>query len=458
MSEKTKIMTEGNPFPILLSFALPLMAGNVFQLMYTFVDTAVVGKYLGVSALAALGSVEYLNWLSFGIIGGLTQGFSIKMAQDFGARNEQSLKKAIGNSIVLSVLSSIVLLIAGFLAAKPILRLMHTPEEILPLSVLYIHILFCGIPASFAYNLFAGLIRSLGNSKTPLHAMIMSSLLNIVLDFVFVLCFHWGIAGAAFATIIAQTAAALFCFIYVIRIPAARFSRNDLKPDFKLCSYLFKLGLPMAIQNSIIAFGGMIVEVIVNSFGVAFIASYVAVTKLYGLLEIAATSFGFALMTYTGQNLGAKKIDRISSGTWIGLVIGLSCSLVISTTMIIFGKQILSMFISGPQELYEQVMQTAYFYLKIMCVCLPLLYILWLTRCVIQGLGNTFIPMVSGIAEFVMRTGSALLLPVFFASTGVLMAEVLAWLGADFILVPGIIYMMHKMHIQYKHEFSEKNN
>ena len=177
LSENTKNMTEGKPLPILIKFALPLVAGNVFQLMYTFFDTAIVGKYLGVQALAALGAVEYLIWLLYGMVQGITQGFSIKMAQDFGAGDTRSLKKVIGNSVVLSIVSSVVLVAAGVLTSRPILMLLHTPKEILPLAALYINILFFGLPVIFAYNLLAGLLRSLGNSKTPLQAVIVSSII-----------------------------------------------------------------------------------------------------------------------------------------------------------------------------------------------------------------------------------------------------------------------------------------
>lgn len=416
-----------------------------FSLCILFFDTAIVGKYLGVQALAALGAVEYLIWLLYGMVQGITQGFSIKMAQDFGADDTRSLKKVVGNSIVLSVVSSLVLLVFGIAASKPILLMLHTPEEILPLSTLYIDILFLGLPVIFAYNLLAGLLRSLGNSKTPLHAVIVSSVINIALDLIFVLVFKWGIAGAAIATLIAQVVASIFCFVNLAKIPQVRISRSDLKINIGLCKKLYMLGLPLAVQGSIIAIGGMIVEFVVNSFGVVFIAAYVAVTKLYGLLDIAATSFGFALMTFVGQNHGAKLYGRIKSGTKSGMMLSLSCSLIIAAIMIVFGKMILTLFVSENDANGPLVMETAYRYLRLMSIFLPVLYLLWLTRSVIQGLGNTFIPMVSGIMEFVMRTGSALILPKFIGENGILFAEVLAWIGADLVLIPAFIYMFRKM-------------
>lgn len=453
MSENTKNMTEGKPLPILIKFALPLVAGNVFQLMYTFFDTAIVGKYLGVQALAALGAVEYLIWLLYGMVQGITQGFSIKMAQDFGAGDTRSLKKVIGNSVVLSIVSSVVLVAAGVLTSRPILMLLHTPKEILPLAALYINILFFGLPVIFAYNLLAGLLRSLGNSKTPLQAVIVSSIINIGLDLLFVLVFNWGIAGAAIATLIAQVVASVFCFVSLARIPEVQVTKTDFEINVALSKKLYLLGLPLAVQGSIIAVGGMIVEFVVNSFGVAFIAAYVAVTKLYGLLDIAATSFGFALMTYVGQNHGAKLYGRIRTGTKSGMAMSLTCSVIISTVMILFGKYFLSLFISAGDANAAQVMATGYQYLRLMSIFLPTLYLLWLTRSIIQGLGNTFVPMVSGIMEFVMRTGSALILPFFIKENGILYAEVLAWIGADLVLIPKFIMMFREMK---KEESTEK--
>ena len=445
MKDDVKNMTEGKTLPMLIKFALPLVAGNVFQLMYTFFDTAIVGKYLGVQALAALGAVEYLIWLLYGMVQGITQGFSIKMAQDFGAGDVKSLKRVVGNSVILSIITSIFLLALGILTSKPILLLLHTPKEILPLSTLYINILFLGLPVIFAYNLLAGLLRSLGNSKTPLHAVIVSSIINIVLDLIFVLIFKWGIAGAAIATLIAQIAASLFCFVKLAKIPQVQIKKSDLHLEPSLSKKLYMLGLPLAVQGSIIAVGGMIVEFVVNSFGVTFIAAYVAVTKLYGLLDIAATSFGFALMTFVGQNHGAKLYERIKAGTKSGMTLSLTCSVIIATVMVIFGKVVLTLFVSEGDANDEQVMEIAYRYLCLMSIFLPVLYLLWLTRSIIQGLGNTFIPMVSGIMEFVMRTGSALVLPIFIGSNGILYAEVLAWIGADLVLIPAFISMFRKL-------------
>jgi len=436
MSSRIKDMTRGNPWSLIVGFALPLMFGNVFQQLYTVVDTMVVGQALGVSALAAVGAVDWLNWMMLGIIQGLTQGFAIRMAQVFGAHQEEALRKVVGVSAVLSAAGAVVFAAAGLLLAKPVLRLLQTPEEIMPMSLLYLRIVFGGIPAVMAYNLFACIIRSLGDGQTPLRAMIVASMVNIILDLMFVLVFRWGIAGAAIATVIAQCCAAVFCLLHLRKLSVLRLKKNHFVMDRELVTRLIALGTPMAFQNAIISVGGMIIQVVVNGFGVIFIAGFTATNKLYGILEIAATSYGYAMITYVGQNLGAGRMDRIRAGQRAAVKLSVITSLVIAAVMIVFGKVILGWFISGSAEEVAQTMEVAYEYLVIMSAFLPVLYILHVCRSSIQGMGNTVLPMASGIAEFVMRTGAVLTLPAVLGQTGVFLAEVLAWTGADVVLVP----------------------
>lgn len=435
MSTHIKTMTQGNPGKLILTFALPLMAGNVFQQLYTVVDTMVVGKYLGVGALAALGASDWMNWMMLGIVQGFAQGFAIRMAQDFGAGKYDSLRKVIGNSCILALLSSLALVLIGQLTARPVLGLLQTPDDIIGSALLYLRIMFLGLPIVMAYNLFASILRSLGDGQTPLRAMVVASITNIVLDLLFVLAFHWGIAGAAAATLIAQLVSGFFCLYHIHRIEILQMSASDFQMEGVLGGKLMALGFPMAFQNCIIAIGGMIVQFVVNGFGVLFIAGFTATNKLYGILEIAATSYGYAMITYVGQNLGAGRIKRIRQGMRSALAIAIVTSLVIAAVMLLFGRTILSWFISGTPEETAQTLQVAYFYLAVMSVFLPVLYILHVTRSGLQGLGNTLLPMVSGIAEFIMRTAAALLLPLAIGERGIFYAEIFAWLGADVILV-----------------------
>ncbi|MDE6938887.1 MAG: MATE family efflux transporter, partial [Lachnospiraceae bacterium] len=387
------------------------------------VDTMGVRKAIGVGALAALGAADWLNWMMLGIIQGLTQGFGILMAQEFGAGRYDNLRRSIGNSAILSLLSSLVLLGLGQLLARPILTLLQTPPEILPDALLYLRIMYIGIPVVMAYNLSASVLRSLGDGRTPLHAMIVAATTNIGLDLLFVLVFHLGIAGAAAATLIAQLISSLFCLYHIRRIDILSFEKNDFSlRDRRLSLRLLMLGFPMAFQNAIISIGGMIVQFVVNGFGVIFIAGFTATNKLYGVLEVAATSYGYSMVTYAGQNLGAGRTDRIRRGMRSAVLISLLTSLVITLLMIFAGKLILGCFISGTPEEFEQTLAIAYYYLAVMSICLPILYILHITRSAIQGMGNTILPLASGIAEFIMRAVSAVFLPMLIGENGIFYA------------------------------------
>lgn len=445
MASHTKNMTEGKPLSLILTFSLPLMLGNVFQQLYTVVDTMVVGKALGVNALAALGSADWLNWMMLGIIQGLTQGFAILMAQKFGAGLLEELRTVIGSSAVLSLLSSLVLLLAGQLAARPVLTLLQTPPEILGDALLYLRIMYLGIPIVMAYNLLACILRSLGDSRTPLQAMVVAAVINIGLDLLFVLGLNLGIGGAAGATLIAQLFSGLFCLHHIRKIGILKFARPDFSLRRGLSLRLLLLGAPMALQNAIISVGGMIVQFVVNGVSVLFIAGFTATNKLYGMLEIAATSYGYSMITYVGQNLGAGKTDRIRKGMRSALLISLATSVLIAAVMLLAGRPILGCFISGTPEEYRQTMEIAYFYLTVMSLCLPVLYILHVTRSAIQGMGNTVLPMASGIAEFVMRALTAIFLPVVVGETGIFYAEVTAWAGAVAILAVSYFVMIRKL-------------
>ena len=445
MATRIRDMTAGKPLSLIITFALPLMVGNIFQQLYTVVDTMVVGKALGVDALAALGATDWLYWMVLGMVQGVTQGFGILMAREFGAKQFESLRKVVGSSASLSLLCAGVFLVTGLVAAKPMLQLMNTPAEILDWSLLYLKIMFWGIPLVTAYNLLACILRALGDGKTPLNAMILASLTNIGLDLLFVLVLKWGIAGAAAATIIAQAFSTVFCLIRIRKIPFMDLNRKHLALESGMAKRLMALGSPMAMQNAIIAIGGIIIQGVANGYGVAFIAGFTATNKLYGVLEIAATSYGYAMITYVGQNLGAGNIPRIRKGMGCAAIVAVLTSLLIASIMLIFGRQIVGSFISGTPEEILQATSVGYTYLCYMSVCLPVLYILHVTRSAVQGMGDTVLPMVSGIAEFVMRTGGVLLLPALMGENGIFLAEVSAWTGADLILIPSYFYTLKKI-------------
>ena len=445
-------MTEGSPIRLILAIALPLMLGNVFQQMYTVVDTMVVGKGVGMDALAALGSSDWFNWLFLGVVQGLAQGFTIPMAQSFGADDHEELRRYVGNAAVLAAVTGLVITAIALLSIRPVLNLLNTPADIQPIAISYLTVMFAGLPVVMAYNLLAGVLRSLGDGKSPLYAMIVASAVNIVLDILFVMGFGWGVIGAAVATVIAQISSCVFCLMQLKKIPFLRLKKSD----FVLCrardARLMKLGLPVSMQNCIIAIGGMIVQSVVNPLGVTFIAGYTATNKLYGVLEIAAVSYGYAMTTYAGQNLGAGKVKRIRRGTRSGAIAGVITAAIIAGFMFLFGRPIVSLFIDAGEANAAEAIRIAIEYLWLMSAFLPVLYILHVYRSTLQGMGDTMSPMVSGIAEFVMRTGAALLLPGLIGYWGVFWAEALAWVGADLILVPAYWVGFNKIRKLYGEE------
>ena len=431
---QTKDMTTGSPAGLILRFALPLMLGNVFQQFYTFVDTMVVGQALGVKALAALGAAEWLTFLMFGLVQGLVQGFSLVMARQFGAGDDKGLKKAVAGAVWLSLGAAVLFTALGQLMLRPVLLLLRTPAEIIDLTLIYLRILYASLPVAFAYNLLAALLRALGNSKTPLQAMTLSSFCNIALDLLFVFGFGWGIQGAAAATVLAQLLAACFCFVKLRGSGLFSLGNKEYYPDRDVIKEQLKLGLPMGLQNMITAMGGLIVQSVINGFGVLFIAGYTAANKLYGLLEIAASSYGYAMSTYSGQNMGAARYDRIGKGLRAANLIGAATALLMSAIMVFFGKPVLGCFLTGDSVTVEGAMRIGYHFLLELAVFFPFLYILYVTRSCIQGMGNSLLPMISSIVQLVMRTGCALLLPALIGESGVFYGEVCAWLGADLLL------------------------
>lgn len=442
-------MTSGSPGKIILAFALPLMMGNIFQQLYTVTDAMIVGQFLGVNGISAVGATEWMVWLITGMVQGFTQGFAIKMSQDFGAKRYKDLRGTIFNAAILSLLITVLLVIFGQLTATGILHILHTPEAIFADASVYLHTMFWGIPCTMLYNFTASVLRSLGDGKTPLYAMVFGSVTNIILDLLFVTVFHWGLFGAAAATVTAQLFTGIFCLIRLSRIDLLHFSKEDTVFVPRSHIHLMKLGIPMAFQNAVISVGGMIVQAVVNKFGVIFIAGFTATNKLYGLLEVAATSYGFAMTTYTGQNVGAGEIRRVRQGYRTALWIALVTSILIALVMIFGGKLILRCFISGDPQTVSETLAVAYHYLFIMSVLLPVLYYLHIARSCIQGMGNTVLPMLSGVAEFVMRTGSAALLPLLMGQEGIFYAEIAAWAGADIVLFFSYQYCIRKLEASF---------
>lgn len=439
---KIKDMTTGNELKLIFLFSLPLMLGNIFQQLYTVCDTIIVSRHLGVNALAAIGCSDWLTWMGISVVTGLAQGFSIPISHAFGTHDKENVQKCISTLIVNAILSTAVLLLIIFPFLPKILVLLKTPSNIMSMALTYTRVIYLGLFATMFYNALASVLRAFGNSKTPLHAMMIASICNVALDILFVMVFEWGIIGAGIATILAQFLAGCFCLYHVLSLK--EYMPKKGCKDLNYYKNQYRLGIPMAFQNILIAIGGMVLTSAVNQYGTYFLAGFTAMNKLYGVLEISAVSYGYAMVTYTGQNYGARKYDRISSGVKKVVLLSVATALLISIVLTIFGPFFLSCFITSGSKGADLALKYGTIFLRWLTVCLPILYLLHMYRSTIQGLSNALIPMISGLFELLMRISGALILPVFFGKEGLYPVEVLAWIGAVIILIPSYYWMEHR--------------
>ena len=435
MGESTKDMTRGNPRQMIISFAIPLMLGNVFQQMYTVMDSVIVGRGIGVEALAALGTSDWLCFTAIGGITGIAQGFSVLIAQRFGAKDEKGMKKTVAMSVWTGA-GVTLLFMALFLGnLKILLNFLRVPENIWQSAYNYLFILLVGLVATALYNISSGILRAMGDSKTPLKAMVTAAVTNIVLDLIFVMVFHWGVEGAGIATVLAQFCSGGICCIQLKKYGVWKMSKEDWKYDFCVVKKLLGLGLPVAFQNIIIGFGGIAIQYVINGFGFLYVAGFTATNKLYGLFELAAVSLGYATSSFVGQNLGAGEYQRIKDGAKISAQLSVVIALAVGAVLLIFGHEILGIFISPTEKQAEEVLKIAYNYLAVMGATLIILYLLHIYRSALQGMGDTVIPMFSGIAEMIMRISIAFFLPFVMGKEGIYFAETGAWLGAMILLI-----------------------
>ena len=442
---KTRDMTTGSPTRHLILFCLPIMAGNAFQQLYSLVDSFVVGQ-VSVDALTAVASAGWLDWLIMSIAMGLAQGFAIQIAQSFGAGDHDELHRAVGQSLLLSAITVVTVEIIAQVFLWPMLVAMEMPQQTIHMTESYLRIIYAGIPLVMGFNLFAGFLRSVGNSTTPLYAMVAASLTNIVLDILFVMGFGWGVQGAAIATMSGQFLSCVICLIAVIRTPVMRITGKDLRFDGKMCVRLMKLGTPIAFQNLIISIGGLALQRVVNTFRYAFVAGFNAASRLVGLIELAGASLGNAVGTFAGQNLGAGRLDRVKLGMRRAAQLGVLFGVIVAAVMILFGEGLLSLFLTDVDALkVAETLEVAYLYLVVMSLGLPMLYLLFGYRTTLQGIGDTFIPMVSGFVELVMRILCAVVLPLFMGEWGIYLSEIAAWVGAAILLIWGYYYRMRQL-------------
>ena len=444
----TKDMTTGSPLRMILLFSVPVLLGNIFQQFYNMVDTIIVGQYLGEDALAAVGSTGCLMFLVLGFANGIAQGFGVMVSHAFGAKDFKLLKHYVALSLILTAIVSLLLTIPTVAASRQFLILMKTPDNILGLADSYIKVIFAGILLTMSYNVASGILRGIGDSKTPLYFLILSSFLNIVLDLFLIVVVKLGTAGAAYATIIAQGVSALLCFIYMFRkFDILKTSREDYYLDGYGVFNMLSIGIPMALNYSITAIGTMILQGAVNIFGSSVVAAFTAASKVENLSTQTMPTLGTAIATYCGQNLGAGKYKRIYEGMRKGFFICIFISLAASAICVFGGRFIVSWFVSNPsEEIFSSAMQ----YLTIASWFFLPLAMIFLYRNALQGLDQGLIPMLSGVIELACRFGVIALVPASTGFFGVCFADPAAWVGAGIPLFVTYLLWEHRMKQRHK--------
>ncbi len=433
---KTNNLTEGKVTSILFGFFFPMLFTNLLQQIYTFADAAIVGKGLGDNSLAAVGNMTSLAFFITGFSIGTTNGFGVIIAQNYGAGNYDKLRKSIAASVKLSVIISVILTIIGLVFLKPVMIAMNTSEDILNESLLYGYILFGGLITAVAYNMCSCILRALGDSTTPFKAIVVSSVVNVGLNCVFIFGFGTGVGGAAVATIISQGLSAIICFLRIREIDIISLSKEDFATDMKLNGTLLKNGIPMACMNSVTAVGSMIVQSFVNDLGVVYTSAYSVGIRYINLLMIPSLTAGLSTSSFASQNYGAGKYHRIREGVRVSLAIALVSYAAVGSVMFFAPEFLAKIMLNGD----EAIALTADF-LRIVGVTFWIISIMFVFRNAVQGMGFPFVPMCSGVLEMVMRIAAiVLLLPIIgFKATAI--AEAAAWTGA---LVTNLIaYLVH---------------
>ena len=440
----TRDLTEGRPLKLIVSFALPMLFGVLFQQLYSFVDTAVVGRYLGAERLAAVGATGSVNFLVIGLCLGLCSGFSIPIAQAFGAKDDGEVRRCVWHAVVLSAVLSVVFAALSTVLCKPLLRLMNTPEEILDHSASYIGIIFAAIPCCVLYNMAGGILRSLGDSRTPVVFLVLASVVNIVLDLLLIIVFRMDVAGAAVATAVSQLLSGIGCVIVMIRrFPILHLSREDRHFDPALARKMLGTGLPMGLQFSITAVGSVLVQWSVNGLGVNAVAAVSGAVKLSAFFACVFDALASTMATYAGQNMGARKLDRIHQGLRCTSVLGIVYCAVAFGVVMLFARPLLGLFIDA-QASPEVTAMGVRFLIINAAFYVPLLFVN-IVRLSIQGMGFTRVAMLAGLFEMVARTLVALFVVPAAGFTGACFASPAAWVMADVFLFPCYFQIMRTL-------------
>ena len=436
-------MTSGSTMKLILGFAVPLLMGMLFQQVYSLVDTIIVGRFLGVSALAAVGATGSINFLIVGFCQGICNGFALPVAQRFGAKDYDGLRKYVGNSAVLAIIFGGAITLITVIACRPILELMQTPSDIIDLSYNYIVVIFAGIPAIMLYNILSAYLRSLGDSVTPVIFLVISAGLNIGLDLLFIVTFKWGVFGAAFATVLSQAVSGILCLILIIKkFDILRLKRDDWKLDWDYTRYLLIMGLPMGLQYSITAIGSVILQSSVNTLGSTAVASMTAGSRISMFVVCPFDALGSTMATFGGQNVGAGRLDRLGRGLRSAVTLGAIYSALILVVLIFFGRDLILLFVNASEvtviaQAKQFLVTNAAFYLMLALVNI--------VRFLIQGMGFSGFAVFAGVFEMVARALVGLVFVPIFGFIAACFASPLAWIFADCFLIPAFFHCRKKL-------------
>ena len=442
-----KDMTNGSPSRHILGFAVPMLFGMLFQQFYNLVDTIIVGKTLGVEALAGVGATGSINFMIIGFCMGVCNGFVIPVAQCFGAKKPADLRKYVFNGYICSVVFAIVLTLASVIFCRKILIVMNTPADIIDHAYNYIVVIFIGIPTVFLYNMVSGVIRSLGDSKTPVVFLVLSSIINVVLDFFLILVCKMGVAGAGWATVTSQLISGLTCLIYMYKkYDILKGDKSERILDRRFITNLCMNGVPMGLQYSITAIGSTILQAAVNTLGSTYVAAMTAGSKMFNFTCCPFDALGSTMATYAGQNVGAAKIKRLGQGVRSAMIIG-SVYSVLSLIALYFTTDYIALLFVNASET-TIIALTRQFILASACFYIPLTGVNVVRFC-IQGMGFSVFAISAGILEMIGRAFAAIILIPNIGFMGACLASPIAWIAADAFLFPAFIHCAKKLNARH---------
>ena len=441
----TKDMTQGTPWKLILQVSIPTALGLIFQQLYGMADTIIVGRFLGVNALAAVGATGSLSFLIIGFMQGVCSGISIPVAQYFGAQDKENLQKSIANGVWVSAILGVIVTIVTVLGTDWILTIMKTPENIFADAATYIRIIFLGCLATVLYNLTAGYLRSLGDSKTPLVFLVISSVLNVALDLLFIISFKMGVGGAAWATVLAQLVSGLLCLGFIIlKFPALHVAKEHAAFSSEHAMQHISVGVPMGLQFSITAIGCAILQTATNTLGSGAVAAVTAASKAMNIFQCVLEAPGLTLATYSGQNYGAEQPERVHSGVKQGLILSLLLSAICAALVLTFGPAVGTLFVESSETAILEMMDKYYFYTAIF---LPFLAVLFVYRNSIQGMGYTVPAMAAGVFELVARAAVSIFCVEIWGFAAVCLAGPVAWIAADVLLIGVYVKLMRQIGV-----------